>query len=263
MIRDAARADFPSIRELLIRANDAPYDIGKVAEEKCFGAGFEGEPRVRVFGDFEGIAVSCGKHLRIIAVDRARRGRGIGTALVRDANAIVVAAEPGNYFTPGVPEDVARFFRKLGYVETATTQNLICEASGEQRAASGTTRAQSAAARREEVLDFIEKHFGPIWRFEASKGKTIFHVEESGEIAGFSTHDANNRGLGWFGPTGVAASHRGRGLGRELLLASLADLARLGYHRVVIPWTDAIEFYRKSCGAAIEHRFVILRRKNG
>ncbi|HUJ15127.1 MAG TPA: GNAT family N-acetyltransferase [Thermoanaerobaculia bacterium] len=269
MIRDATRDDFPSIREILIRSNDAPYDIGKVAEEKCFGAGFEGEPRVRIFGDFEGVAVSCGKHLRILAVDRERRGRGIGTLLVRDANAIVVAAEPGNYFTPGVPEDVARFFRKCGYVETVTTQNLICEASGEQRAASGTTRVQSAArrsplaARRNEVLAFIEKHFGAIWRFEAAKAKTIFHVEEDGEIAGFSTHDANNRGLGWFGPTGVAKSHRGRGLGRELLLASLADLGRLGYHRVVIPWTDAIEFYRKSCGAAIEHRFVILRRKNG
>jgi GNAT superfamily N-acetyltransferase len=254
VIRDASRADLPSIRELLLRANDAPYDIGKVAEEKCFGAGFEGPPRVRIFGDFEGVAVSCGKHLRILAVDRERRGRGIGTALLRDSNPLVVAAEPGNYFTPGISEDVAKFFRKRGYVETARTQNVICE-SGGQEILPVLTRD------RERVLAFIDKNFGQIWRFEASKGKTIFYVEVDGEIAGFSTHDANNRGLGWFGPTGVAQSHRGRGLGRALLLASLADLRRLGYHRVVIPWTDAIEFYRKTCEAQIESRFVILRRK--
>ena len=256
VIRDASEADFPSIVQLLSRANDAPYDIGKVAAEKCFGDGFEGKPRVRVFGDFEGVAVSCGKHLRVLAVDRDRRGRGIGTALVQDANAIVVAAEPGNYFTPGVSEEVARFFRKRGYIETARTQNLICESGGQ-------TILPVLSDDREKALAFINKNFGPIWRFEASKGKTIFYVEDRGEIAGFSTHNANNQGLGWFGPTGVAKSHRGRGLGRALVLASLADLERLGYHRVVIPWTDAIEFYRKTCGARIQSRFVILRRKNG
>ena len=253
VIRDASKQDLVRIHELLVRANDAPYDIGKVAEEKCFGAGFEGPPRVRVFGDFEGVAVTCGVHLRILAVNRERRGRGIGTALVRDSKALIVAGEPGNYFTPGVPEDVARFFRKCGYVETARTQTLMCESGGQ---------AVLPAGDRERVLHFIEKNFGRMWRFEAAKGKTIFHVEVDGEIAGFSTHNANNHGLGWFGPTGVAKAYRGGGLGHLLLRASLADLNRLGYHRVVIPWTDAITYYEKGCGAKIDHRFVILRRKN-
>ena len=258
MIHDARPSELARIRDLLGAANDAPYELQNVAEEKCFGDGFEGHARVRVFGGFEGVAVTCGKYLRILAVDRSRRGRGVGTALLRDAEsfgATVIAAEPGNYFTPGVSEGLARFFRKRGYAETARTQNLITEDL--------PTRHPPPATRRKEVLAFIEKTFGPIWRFEASKGATIFHVEDRGEIVGFSTHEANNRGLGFFGPTGVAESHRGRGLGRELLLASLADLRRLGYDRAVIPWTDAIEFYRKTCGARIEHRFVILRRKSG
>ena len=257
MIHDAPASELARIRDLFVRSNDAPYDLPTVAEEKCFGAGFEGQPRVRIFGDFEGVAVTCGRYLRVLAVDRSRRGRGIGTALLRDAEAsgaTVVAAEPGNYFTPGVSEDVAKFFRKRGYVETARTQNLSAPTIGEQRAAS---------SERDAVLAFIERTFGPIWRFEASKARTIFHIEDRGEIAGFSTHEANNRGLGFFGPTGVAEAHRGQGLGRALLLASLADLRRLGYDRAVIPWTDAIEFYRKTCRARIEHRFVILRRKSG
>jgi GNAT superfamily N-acetyltransferase len=257
VIHDVSRSELDSVRDLLRRANDAPFDLERVAEEKCFGAGYEGLPAIRVYGDFEGIAVTCGKHLRILAVNPARRGRGVGTALLRDAEsrgAFVIAAEPGNYITPGVSEDVARFLRKRGYAETARTQTLVADLKEGLKPV--------PAVDRERVLRFIEKTFGSIWRFEAAKGAQIFAVEVDGQIGGFSTHDANNKGLGFFGPTGVAPAYRGRGLGRQLVLASLADLRRLGYDRVVIPWTDATEYYRKTCGARIEHRFVILRRKN-
>ena len=65
-----------------------------------------------------------------------------------------------------------------------------------------------------------------------------------------------DRGLGFFGPTGVAKSMRGRGIGCHLLLASLHDLFALGYSRAIIPWTDALDFYRKCCGAETAYRFV-------
>ena len=48
MIRTATRDDLPRIAALLKRANDAPYDIVRVAEEKCFGLGVAGEPEVRI-----------------------------------------------------------------------------------------------------------------------------------------------------------------------------------------------------------------------
>lgn len=256
MIRTATIAELGAIRDLLTRANEMPYDIGKVAEEKCFGAGYEGPPRVRIAGDFEGISVTCGKNLRILAVRREVRRRGIGTALLRDAEsqgAYVVAAEPGNYFTPGVLESMVPFFTRLGYAETARTNNLECDLAG-------VPESDVRRDRRPRVLEFIERNFGAIWRFEADKGAALLHVEHDGAVAGFATHEANNRGLGFFGPTGVARELRGRGYGRELLLGSLADLRRLGYHRAVIPWTDALEFYRKSCNAHVAQRFVILRR---
>jgi GNAT superfamily N-acetyltransferase len=120
---------------------------------------------------------------------------------------------------------------------------------------------------RERVLAFIENEFGRIWRFEAARAfendpATMFYVEVDGEIAGFAAHDANNRGLGFFGPTGVARAHRGRGLGGRLLKASLADLGRLGYERAIIAWTDAIDFYRKACGATVADRFITLGRRD-
>jgi len=256
MIRSAGPGDLPRIRDLFARANDAPYDLVRVAEEKCFGAGVAGVPEVRVWGDFAGLSVTCGRWLRILAVDRAERGRGIGTALLRDAEArgaIGIGAEAGNYFTPGVIEPA--FFVRRGYAETARTQNLETTELPD-RLPDGVQRAASS----ERVLDFVRRHFGPIWAFEAARG-ILFHVELDGEVAGFAAHEANNRGLGFFGPTGVAPSARGRGLGTQLLLACLADARRLGHERVVIPWTDAIDFYAKACGARVTQQFVVLRRQ--
>lgn len=210
-------------------------------------------------GRVVGAAVRCGKWLRILAVDRTYRRQGIGTALLEDAKAAVIAAEPGNYFTPGVLESQVEFFVKRGYRETARTWNL------EWSAAALPPRSKAAALPpRSETLDFIEREFGRIWRFEAAKAfekdiPTIAIEEHGGEITGFAAWDVNNRGLGFFGPTGVRNDMRGRGIGCRLLHVALDDLStRLGYRKVVIPWTDALDFYARCCGAKPANQFVTL-----
>ncbi|HSP36108.1 MAG TPA: GNAT family N-acetyltransferase [Thermoanaerobaculia bacterium] len=236
---------------MLRRANDAPYDLSVVAEEKCFGAGLNGAPRVRVWQEdarLAGIAVTCGRYLRILAVDRDFRGRGIGTALLEDAGARVIGAEPGNYFLPGVLEPA--FFLKRGYREAQRVWNLECAVSGGQ-----APRLSGQAG--PPVLHFIETYFSKAWRFEAEHARILHYIDN----VGFAVAEANNRGLGTFGPTGVAVEHRGRGYGHELLHRALASLAALGYTRAIIPWTDALEYYRKGCGAEPAHEFAILERR--
>lgn len=265
MIRTATFEDLPKLHALFARANDSPYDLAALTEEKCFGEGIAGAPVVRVFesdAKVKGAAVTCGKWLRILAVDRDARRQGIGTALLSDES--VVFAEPGNYLTPGVlmTDDGTRaFFAARGFVETQTTWNLEVDLAGISGDAERPTHADA-----DRVLSFVEREFGRIWRFEAARAferevPPAFIAEEAGAITGFAVHDVNNRGLGFFGPTGVMKSMRGRGVGCRLLLASLADLRRLGYTRAVIPWTDALEFYRKCCGAAPAHRFVAIQKK--
>ncbi len=267
MIRTASRQELPPIRELLARANDAPYDLAAVAEEKCFGDGVAGAPSARVFerdGRIAGVAVTCGKWLRLLAVDRSARRQGIGSALLRDSNASVIAAEPGNYFTPGVwidDEGSWAFFRARGYVEKQQTWNLAVSwgaAGFSPPVSSGDVKI--AAAQETRVLDFIEQEFGRIWRFECSRAEALFFTEEGSEITGFAAIEANNRGLGTFGPTGVAKHMRGRGLGCRLVRAALTALHNRGYERAIIPWTDALDFYRKCCGAEPAHRFVAFAR---
>jgi GNAT superfamily N-acetyltransferase len=199
-------------------------------------------------------------------VRRLRRHLGHlrqGVAL-RDAEsrgAQIVAAEAGNYFTPGVATSdttTIAFFTHRGYREIARTQNLVTTNLLADVPA-GVVRVTQTS--RDRVLAFVENEFGRIWRFEASNaGESLFCAEVDGEIAGFAAHDANNRGLGFFGPTGVARIHRGRGLGARLLQASLADLRRAGHERVVIPWTDAVAFYEKACGATVAEQFLTLAR---
>jgi mycothiol synthase len=266
MIRTGSLADLPALQALFARANDAPYDLALAAEEKCFGPGVAGVPVLRVMDDGEriaGAAVTCGHHLRLLIVDRPSRRQGLGSALLADAEsrgASIIAAEPGNYFTPGIvmtDEDARVFFHARGYIETRWTWNLDVSLEG-HAAPPGVTRPAPADASR--VLEFVEREFGRIWRFEAAKAfdselPAAFVAEEGGQITGFAVHDVNNRGLGFFGPTGVMESMRGRGIGCSLLLASLADLRRMGYANAVIPWTDALDFYRKCCGARPAHRF--------
>jgi GNAT superfamily N-acetyltransferase len=257
MIRPASPTDLPALRALFARANDAPYDLSVVAEEKCFGDGIAGTPTTRVYekdGQFLGASVTCGKWLRILAVDREHRRRGIGTALLGQPT--VIFAEPGNYFTPGVlatDTTTQAFFRARGFSETQSTWNLEVDLAG-------ITGDAPRPTNKTETLDFVERQFGRIWRFEAAKAFETDPPKAFFDGAGFAVHDVSNRGLGFFGPTGVAKSMRGQGIGCRLLRASLADLRRLGYSRAVIPWTDALEFYRKCCGAEPAHRFIAFAR---
>lgn len=257
MLRRAAPADLPAIVSLLTASNDEPYDLAPAAAEKIGGRGIDGDPVVTVHETgrvIDGVAVSCGPFIRLLAVARGSRRRGIGSSLL--GSGTVAAAEPGNYFTPGVsdPGTIA-FLEACGFVAAGETWNLHATLSTPAAGTRVDAVRSSRDGRRSEVLAFIEREFGRIWAFEAARAETIFFVEQEGEIAGFSTQEANNRGLGTFGPTGVVSKFRRRGIGALLLAASLDELRRQGYDRAVIPWTDSLEFYARACGARPAHRF--------
>src|SRR5205823_6329705 len=81
------------------------------------------------------------------------------------------------------------------------------------------------------LLDAIAREFGGAWPFEVACAlrcdPPAVHVAlQDGAYCAFAAHDGNNRGLGWFGPTGTWPAHRGKGLGEALLLACLIDVAR-------------------------------------
>lgn len=274
------------LTDLATRANDLPYRLETVIEEKCFGIGADGAPHAfgaTAGGDLVGVAVVAGRYLRLLAVDRSHRRRGVGARLLDEAlrlvqthgeARLVVGAEPGNYFAPGLlngSADQRTFFGHHGFVDSATATNLVAELAHDWSAYRAPLRGiETRRATREEaetLLDFVGREFGRLWRFEVSHAFEtaepipLFVAWRGAEPVGFSAHDVNNRGLGFYGPAGVLSSLRGGGVGRDLLLCSLADLRERGYDRTIIPWVSSVDFYRKVAFAELDSEFQIVEKR--
>lgn len=106
------------------------------------------------------------------------------------------------------------------------------------------------------VKTFVVENFGGGWADEISVGFAnkpvsiyiaIDKSEEKPKIVGFGAYECTCRDF--FGPTGVAESHRKRGIGRALLIACLHGLRDMGYAYGIIGGAGPQDFYNKACGA--------------
>jgi GNAT superfamily N-acetyltransferase len=104
------------------------------------------------------------------------------------------------------------------------------------------------------VRKFIEESFSIAWADEISVGfanqpVTVLIATRAGRIIGFAGYECTRKAF--FGPTGVAESERGRGVGKALLVASLWGLRELGYVYGIIGGAGPVEFYRDAVGAIV------------
>jgi GNAT superfamily N-acetyltransferase len=104
------------------------------------------------------------------------------------------------------------------------------------------------------VREFIRNSFSIAWADEVSVGfankpVTVFIATSAGRVIGFAGYECTRKAF--FGPTGVAASERGRGIGKALLLESLWGLRELGYVYGVIGGAGPVEFYKQAVGAIV------------
>jgi predicted N-acetyltransferase YhbS len=104
------------------------------------------------------------------------------------------------------------------------------------------------------VREFVAENFKQSWADEISGGLvrqpvTVFVALREGRLVGFAAYECTRRDF--FGPTGVAESERGRGVGRALLIASLWGLRELGYAYAIIGGVGPAEFYERAVGARL------------
>lgn len=103
------------------------------------------------------------------------------------------------------------------------------------------------------VLSFVREHFQETWVYEVEHAMTqdvskCFLAVQDGKILGFACFDGTARGF--FGPTGVLESERGKNIGAALLVRTLEAMREYGYAYGIIGWvSDAEPFYRKVVGA--------------
>ncbi len=277
----------------MVLAAGCAFDrAAEVADEKLFGPSPRGEPRA--FGAWDdtgalvGVAAVGGSRIRVLAVTPAARGRGIGSALLAaceaDAKAMGEATlrtldQPGNYLAPGIDErniETIAWLERRGWARVEERLNVLIDVRGNPRvtAARAAELVIAAAQRGYEVrraradetalLATVATEFGGAWPFELERALGFspvgVHVAiKDGAYCAFAAHDGNNRGLGWFGPTGTLPAHRGQGLGEALLVACLVDVA--AHHaQCEVAWIGPRPFYDKVAGVAADRRFVLLTR---
>ncbi|HKO35508.1 MAG TPA: GNAT family N-acetyltransferase [Pyrinomonadaceae bacterium] len=104
------------------------------------------------------------------------------------------------------------------------------------------------------VRQFIEQNFSVAWADEVSTGfaqkpVTVHIATREARVIGFAGYECTRKAF--FGPTGVAESERGRGIGKALFIAALWGLQELGYVYGIIGRAGPIEFYQEAVGAVV------------
>ncbi len=285
------RSQLTEARTLLATA--CAFDrAAEVADEKLFGdaPGGVGQPVAVWDGDaLAGVAAVAGNRVRLLAVHPDCRRRGFGGALLEHCETVARAGghprlrtldQPGNYLAPGVDERNALalgWLQRRGWQPLAEPRaNVLIEVRDNprvstERAAELVHKAHQRGyeirrARPDErmLVDAVAAEFGNAWPFEVERA--LAHAPAGAHVAmrdglycGFAAHDGNNRGLGWFGPTGTWPAHRGQGLGEALLLACLIDVA-IDHAQCEVAWIGPRPFYEKVAGIAADRRFVVMTR---
>ncbi len=119
---------------------------------------------------------------------------------------------------------------------------------------SGVDIRRALPAEKRHVIQWVREHFHDGWadETETAFGRepvTCFIAVENNKIVGFAVHDVAFQNA--FGPTGVAESERGRGIGGALLLKCLHAMHAAGFGYAIIAWAGPVDFYAKVCGATV------------
>lgn len=278
----------------LVLADACAFDRAtEVADETLFGPG--PTSAAQAFGAWHGdeligVAAVAARWLRVIAVVPRARRAGAGSALLAACEgaarsegmpSLSALDQPGNYLAPGIDErnhDAIAWLAKRGWERRGEPRtNLLIDVRDNPRvsAARAAELAERATSRGYEIrrarpgeratlCAAVAAEFGGAWHYEVERALAYepagVHVavrtaEPDTTYCAFAAHDGNNRGLGWFGPTGTWPAHRGKGLGEAVLMACLVDIAA-ERSQCEVAWIGPRAFYDKVAGIAGERRFV-------
>ena len=232
-------------------------------------------------------------YVTLIGVQPAEQRQGVGSQLLgaaesylrrQDRKLVMVSSYAPGYFIPGVdvnayPAGLA-FFAKHGYreiIRPVAMQTSLWDVRepkwvGEKAchlAGQGVTVSPFSAELTVPLLDFAQREFpgdwvrvvreaaGRIVTYGDSATRLITAVHD-GNVLGFS-HYENER----FGPIGVAASERGRGLGQVLMYRTLLAQRDAGFRAAWFLWSDDKTAARLYNGAGFTEmrRFALLRKE--
>jgi mycothiol synthase len=231
--------------------------------------------------------------ITLFAVSKTHRRRGVGRALLaagvdylrsRECRAVLVSPYAPNYWTPGVDvaayPDAIAFLEASGFISVYRPISMKSSLEGdwhvpgwarerEERLIAEGFRMQAFTPEQIPGLAvFLRSEFPGDWqryvretmtdivlgRREASD-LTIAYDGET--VIGFAQHEGER-----FGPFGVAASQRGRGMGAVLMFRTLETMRQKGLKNAWFMWTDDATAQRVYHAAGFQEtrRYAVMKR---
>ena len=116
----------------------------------------------------------------------------------------------------------------------------------------GITIRKPIGPEKHAIISWVSDHFSTGWASETDvalshQPRTCFVAVKNAKIIGFACYDAT--ALGFFGPIGVANSHRKKGTGKALMTACLLDMKLKGYGYAIVGAVKDTDFYKHAVGA--------------
>lgn len=227
----------------------------------------------------------------LMVVDSDHQRKGIGSAMLgrildslsaNHASSVWVSPYAPNYFMPGVDESAypgaIRFLAKHGFRGAYRPLSMEADLAGLRVPDWVQEKQRILADDGLRVRAFAPEHILPLTHFLSVEfpgdwqrlmresmqravdggctGGRIFTAMRDGLCLGFCWHDGER-----FGPFGVMASERGRGLGAVLLFRCLESMKADGMSRAWFMWTDdrAARLYSQA-GFRETRRFSVMMR---
>lgn len=231
-------------------------------------------------------------YVTLLATAPEYRREGIGSALLgaleeslreRGATTANISPYAPGYFTPGVDVEASAeglaFLLRRGYAEVYRPIAMERELGDAAPPTALADRIARLPGEGVAVCTYRPEHLDALLQFarEAFRGDwQRFLKEAAGDIAlgddpgRLQIALRNDRAIGFshyagerFGPIGVAAEERGKGIGQALLFATLGAMRAQGLRRAFFLWSDdrTAEHFYNGAGFQIFRRFAVLRKE--
>jgi GNAT superfamily N-acetyltransferase/predicted GNAT family acetyltransferase len=224
--------------------------------------------------------------IKMCLVGGDQRRKGIGTQMFSELikrakpflnplSSILYGFSPPQFMEPGVDvrhTSLIFFLQSMGLNQRNPRKNLTVHIPDDliepSKQKNGFYFQRITTDLFASTLEFVKKEFiAPTWSaeveltFSSKKPTTFIALDSEKKVVGFASHATCFNGS--FGPTGVAKSVRGKGIGGELLKWCLWDIkTSLKSDTCTIMYVvgNTVKYYSKTVGAYINPVFIPMSR---
>jgi GNAT superfamily N-acetyltransferase len=207
-------------------------------------------------------------YIRLLVLDPAHRGRGLGHELLGAAHGdldgtsvITVGADAPYFLFPGVPvEETALccLLERHHYAREETNYNMDIDLA--DLPADPGSAVEPGADERAEVDRWMARHW-PQWRAEVLRAfdqKSLLLCRDAEDITAFCAYDVNRSAT--LGPIASRPDLIGHGVGTPLLVGALHHLRAMDRHSVEVLWVGPMVPYAR-LGGTVGRLFFVYRRR--